>query len=105
MSSILRQASFVLLGSVAFLILYAVTPKPVPRSVLVPDSGIEGPHPVAWLFRIAEIYKSPYFQVGAFLLFLFLAVYQRNQERSWIYAFLVGFDLPSILFHWILRWF
>jgi hypothetical protein len=105
MSSVLRQFIFVLLGVMVYLVLLAVTPRPVPPSVLQPNPRVEGPPSLTWLFRVAEFIRTPYVQVFAFLIFLFQAVYRRDRHNSWIYAFLVGFSFPSILFHWVLHWF
>ena len=107
-SPVLRQLIFVLLGVIVYFVLFAVMPKPVRWSVLEPDLpelGVKAPLPLVWLFRGAELIRSPYVQVFAFLMLLFLAVYRRDRQKSWIYAFLVGFGLPAILFHFVLRWF
>jgi hypothetical protein len=108
-SPVLRQLIFVLLGVILYFVLFAVIHRQVRRSVLepeVPEISSKGPPVFVWLFRGTEMLnKSAVFQISAFFLVLFIAFYRRNQQKSWIYALLVGFGLPSILFHWVLHWF
>jgi hypothetical protein len=104
LSPALRQIIFGLLGAIAYFVLLGVTPKPIPRSILQPNPSVEGPLFLSLLFRLEEFIRSPYVNVPVFLVFLYLAVYRRDRQNSWIFAFLTGYAVPGIVFYWILRW-
>jgi hypothetical protein len=107
-SPVLKQFIVILLGVIAYFIFSAVMPRPVRRSVLepeLPEVSSKAPPLLVRMFRGAEMLRSSAVQISAFLMFLFMAFYHRDREKSWVYALLVRFGLPSILFHWVLHWF
>jgi hypothetical protein len=99
-----RQVILALLGATAFFTQWAVTPEPISRSVLQPNPPMKGPMLVVWLLRLAEFIHGPYVAIPGFLMFLLMAVCQRDRKMSWIYAFIAGYSFPWILFRWVLHW-
>jgi hypothetical protein len=79
-------------------------PAPSGPSVLQPTSTPEGPDLVGYMFRLQHFISGPYVILPWFLVMVYLAIFRRNQPKSWLYALLAGGALPSIIFHFILNW-
>jgi hypothetical protein len=91
-------------GTLASVLMLAISPAPMRPSVLQPDPYPNGPGLVGLIHRVQSIYGGPYFVLPVVLVFIFLAIKRRSEKNAWIYAFLVGASLPGILFHWLLHW-
>jgi hypothetical protein len=91
-------------GTLAAVLMLAISPVPMRPSVLQPDPYPNGPGLVGLIHRVQHIYSSPYFVLPVVLVFTFLAIKRRDEKKAWIYAFLVGGSLPRILFHWVFHW-
>ena len=90
-----------LLASVMLLII----PQRRGPSVLEPDPFSDVPGPMGEYQRfLVHLLDSPYVILPWFLVITFLAVSRRNKPKAWVYGFLAGFSLPSIIFHFLLRW-
>lgn len=86
------------IGAFLYTIFQFTWPKPPQASVLYTWPG-DGP---IWVTRVIHLYGNYYFELAAFVYFIFLAVYNRKHRRGWIYALLSGWCLPEIaLFHWL----
>jgi hypothetical protein len=92
-------------GTFASVLMLLIFPAPTRPSVFQADPYPDGPGLVGQIHRLQQIYSSPYFVLPVVFIFAFLAITRRDQEKSWIYAFLVGCSLPGILFHFIFHWF
>lgn len=98
---ILAQVTVGVAGPLLYITIQVVTPKPAPQSVLQPGLK-DGPGLLGLLFRAAHSLGNYYVQLAAFLVFVCLAVYRRNQRGGWIFAFLSGWAFPEvIIFHWL----
>jgi hypothetical protein len=75
-----------------------------PPSVLQPTSFPEGPDVLGQMSRLQHFIYGPYVILPWFLVMVYLAISRRNQPKSWLYALLAGAALPSVIFHFILRW-
>jgi hypothetical protein len=91
-------------GTLASVLMLAISPVPTRPSVLQPDLYPNGPGLIGLIHRLETIYSSPYFVLPVVLVFAFLAITRRDQKKAWIYAFLVGGSFPGILFHCVFHW-
>jgi hypothetical protein len=103
-SGTLRMFLAATAGTLASVLMLAISPAPMRPSVLQPDPYPNGHGLVGLIHRVQYIYSSPYFVLPVVLIFTFLAIKRRDEKKAWIYAFLVGASLPGILFHWFLHW-
>jgi hypothetical protein len=104
LSNALRMLLAATAGTLASILMLAISPAPVRVSVLQPDPYPNGPGLVCLIHRLQSIYRSPYFVLPVVLAFTFLAINRRDEKTAWIYTFLVGVSLPGILFHWVFHW-
>jgi hypothetical protein len=97
----LTQVTVGVAGALLYITIHFITPKPAPQSVLQPALQ-DGPGLLGLLFRAAHSMGNYYVQLAAFLVFVCLAVYRRNQRAGWIFAFLSGWAFPEvIIFDWL----
>jgi hypothetical protein len=62
------------------------------------------PGPGGYMFRLQHLITGPYVIVPWFLVMVYLALSKRDQPKSALYALIAGLALPSIVFHYVLRW-
>jgi hypothetical protein len=104
-SGALRMLLAATAGTLASVLLFLISPAPIRPSVLQSDPYRDMPGLIGQILRLEQlIYSSPYFVLPVVMVFGFLAITRRDQKKSWIYAFLVGYSLPSLLFHFVFHW-
>ncbi len=98
--NILAGAAGTLIGlAISFL-----TPGPRRASVFERTFTRESPDLIGYMFRLQHSSLVPYVIIPWFLVMVYLAIFKREQPKSWLYALIAGWALPSIIFSYILRW-
>lgn len=96
---------FVVAGALLASAMLLLIPQPHGSSVLEPNPYSDVPGRVGEYQRfLLHLFDSPYVILPWFLVITFLAVSRRGKPKAWVYGFLAGFSLPSIIFHYLLRW-
>jgi len=101
----LRLLIYGLAGAAIYMFMRQVFPQPPPSSVLQPPLDPHGSVLLTINLRILKIINSWYVIFPWFLANVYLAASRRGRLDARLYAFLAGYTLPFITFHWILRWF
>jgi hypothetical protein len=103
--SALRMFLVAVAGALLASVMLLIIPRPHGSSVLDPNPYSHVPGPLGEFQRfLLQLFDSPYVILPWFLVITFLAVSRRNKPKAWVYGFLAGFSLPSIIFHYLLRW-
>jgi hypothetical protein len=91
-------------GALVYLVLRQITPSPARGSVLRPTFEPDGSGLPGLASRYMHLINSPYVVLPFFLIWIALAIFKRDDQKSWIYAFLAGYIFPFIILHWALDW-
>jgi hypothetical protein len=103
--SALRMFLFAVAGALVASVILMIIPQRHGPSVLDPNPFSDVPGPIGKYQRfLFHLLDSPYVILPWFLVITFLAVSRRNKPKAWVYGFLAGFSLPSIIFHYLLHW-
>lgn len=90
-------------GTLIGLVIAFLSPSPRRASVLEPLAA-QPPGPEGYIFHLQHSLTGPYVIVPWFFVMVYLAISKRDQPKSWFYALLAGWALPSIVFHYALHW-
>jgi hypothetical protein len=98
----LRQTIVAALGAFLYILVQLAWPSSPAHSVFHISALEDRPGLLGLQFRLAHLLGNYYLQLAALAIFVWLAVYRRNQRDAWIYAFLSGWAFPElVIFHWL----
>lgn len=105
LGSALRMFLFAVAGALLSSVMLMIIPQRHGPSVLDPNPFSDVPGAIGKYQRLLlHLFDNPYVILPWFLVITFLAVSRHNKPKAWVYGFLAGFSLPSIIFHYLLRW-